>query len=396
MDLRKKLVNFDEGLTIYSQLLKDEEAILIPFTISQYATIHTIDELLPEFLADLKRNECKESLCIDFDQMTSVDYWMGKLAKLRSDMERLGTVTMKEHGFVVTILGFSPETTMDLYHAIEQKIIEMVEMLAEVQRILNEAPAGLYENFYRHLRAQFCEDQAVKDFGEWMRRSGKMSLCKLKSFQAQAIADYVNSGILKCCVEPSEEERSQVDIEAFKKQLPNSYPYAEWFGVSFTVFCRTVSWQGDIIVPDYACAGLFIFQHWQELAEEDIRAIFYLDKMLELIHREMTEQNHDDVLELSDDIDIPELPKVLNTPEAKELLKKARKAGYLDDRFQPKISNTLSALLANQIAEKLEIENKWKVFEAFWRRHDMYKDYHKALTQAQCPKFLKTLYQLYG
>ena len=168
MDLTKKISNLNEGLTIYSQLLKDEETILIPFAISQYVTVSRICELLPEYLADLQRNECKESLCIDFDQLTNMDYWMKKLVKLKSDMERLGTVPMKEHGFVVTILGFSPETTMDLYRAIERLIIDMVKMLEQVEATLKAAPPVLYQNFYRHLRAQYCEELAVKDFGDWL------------------------------------------------------------------------------------------------------------------------------------------------------------------------------------------------------------------------------------
>ena len=45
--------------------------------------------------------------------------------------------------------------------------------------------------------------------------------------------------------------------------------------------------QGDILVPNYDCAGLFIFQHWTELTPEQINSIFYLDKMLELIHEDM-------------------------------------------------------------------------------------------------------------
>ena len=109
MNLRKKLLHLDEGLNVYNQLLKDEDAILIPFAISVYVTVCRINELLPEYLADLNRNECKEPFNIDFDRMTSLDYWMDKLVKLRSDMEMLGTVPMKEHGFVVTILGFSPK-----------------------------------------------------------------------------------------------------------------------------------------------------------------------------------------------------------------------------------------------------------------------------------------------
>ena len=172
MDLRKKILNLDEGLNIYSQLLKDEETILIPFAISQYVTVCRINELLPEYLADLERNECKESLCIDFDQMASMDYWTKKTVKLRSDMERLGSVPMKAHGFVVTILGFSPETTMDLYRAIEREIMRMVEMLKKVEERLLKALVTLYGSLYRHLRAQYCEGQAVNDFKNWLRSSG--------------------------------------------------------------------------------------------------------------------------------------------------------------------------------------------------------------------------------
>lgn len=388
MDLTKKISNLNEGLTIYSQLLKDEETILIPFAISQYVTVSRICELLPEYLADLQRNECKESLCIDFDQLTNMDYWMKKLVKLKSDMERLGTVPMKEHGFVVTILGFSPETTMDLYRAIERLIIDMVKMLEQVEATLKAAPPVLYQNFYRHLRAQYCEELAVKDFGDWLMYSGKMSLCKLKSLRAKVIADYVNSGILRCCLKPSGEERSQVDLGALKKHLPDTFHYEKWFDNCYTVFCRTISWKGDILVPDYACAGLFIFQHWSRLTESDIQAIFHLDKMLELIHEDIKKLPQEDKKkeELS-----ATLPMALATPEAMILWKKAQDAGYVDEHYQPLLSRTEAALLADVMAEKLGIKEKWKVFEAIWSRNNMRNDYNDALNQQKTRKILEHL-----
>jgi hypothetical protein len=388
MDLTKKISNLNEGLTIYSQLLKDEETILIPFAISQYVTVSRICELLPEYLADLQRNECKESLCIDFDQLTNMDYWMKKLVKLKSDMERLGTVPMKEHGFVVTILGFSPETTMDLYRAIERLIIDMVKMLEQVEATLKAAPPVLYQNFYRHLRAQYCEELAVKDFGDWLMYSGKMSLCKLKSLRAKVIADYVNSGILRCCLKPSGEERSQVDLGALKKHLPDTFHYEEWFDNCYAVFCRTISWKGDILVPDYACAGLFIFQHWSRLTESDIQAIFHLDKMLELIHEDIKKLPQEDKKkeELS-----ATLPMALATPEAMILWKKAQDAGYVDEHYQPLLSRTEAALLADVMAEKLGIKEKWKVFEAIWSRNNMRNDYNDALNQQKTRKILEHL-----
>ena len=381
----------NEGLTVYSQLKKDEEVILIPFAISQYGTVCLINGLLPEYLADLERNECKESLCIDFDQMTSVDYWMEKLAKLRSDMERLGTVPMKEHGIVVTILDFTPETTMDLYRAIEQEIMRMVEMLKQVEVKLLKAPVALYGNFYRYLRAQYCEEQAMNDFKNWMRSSGIATLEKYKTFRAEQVIRFIKGTTLDCAGGPSEEEKEKVDVERFKKQVPLSYQEEKWFVKCFdkryVIFSRTVRWEGDFLVPDYSCAGLFIFQHWNSLSEDDIKAIFYLDKMLELIHAKMKP--------LSGKSDVTVLPEILATPEAMRLWKKAQRAGYVDEHFQPICSRSEAALLADVMAERLNITEKWKIFEAFWNRNNMRSDFSRAVTQPRTLEFQDKIKRLF-
>ena len=75
------------------------------------------------------------------------------------------------------------------------------------------------------------------------------------------------------------------------------------------------------------------------------------------------------------------LPEVLSTEEAMALWEKVQKAGYVDGNFQPLISRTQSALLADAMAERLGIREKWKVFEALWNRKYMYRDYYQALGQ---------------
>ena len=78
-----------------------------------------------------------------------------------------------------------------------------------------------------------------------------------------------------------------------------------------------------------------------------------------------------------------ELPEVLATDEAMILWQKAQQAGYVDDRYQPLLSRTQSALLADAMAKRLGIKEKWKVFEALWNRKNMYKDLYYALNQKQ-------------
>lgn len=64
----------------------------------------------------------------------------------------------------------------------------------------------------------------------------------------------------------------------------------------------------------------------------------------------------------------PVLPEVLLSPQAKTLLSKLRTAGMLDEDLQPVgLSNAEKGTLAEYIAERLDITNKWKFFGNLWQ-----------------------------
>ena len=90
-----------------------------------------------------------------------------------------------------------------------------------------------------------------------------------------------------------------------------------------------------------------------------------------------------------------ELPEVLATDEAMNLWQKAQQAGYVDDHYQPLLSRTQSALLADAMAERLGIKEKWKVFGELWHRKNMYNDYYRAMEQHQSLRFQDKLKQLF-
>jgi hypothetical protein len=75
------------------------------------------------------------------------------------------------------------------------------------------------------------------------------------------------------------------------------------------------------------------------------------------------------------------LPEVLATEAAMALWKKAQAAGWVDANYQPLISRTQAALLADAMAERLGIREKWKTFETLWNRKNMYRDYYQAQDQ---------------
>ena len=82
-----------------------------------------------------------------------------------------------------------------------------------------------------------------------------------------------------------------------------------------------------------------------------------------------------------------DLPEVLSTEAAMALWKKAQAAGWVDANYQPLISRTQAALLADAMAERLGIREKWKTFETLWKRKNMYRDYYKSLNLQQSLAF---------
>ena len=90
------------------------------------------------------------------------------------------------------------------------------------------------------------------------------------------------------------------------------------------------------------------------------------------------------------------LPETLSTDKAIVLWRKAQREGYVDERYQPLISRTQAALMADAMAERLGIKEKWKVFEGFWNRKYMRSDYNLALTQKQSYEFQDKLKRLFG
>ena len=387
LSVRKKVEGLDRGLDEYRRLDEDEKNVLIPFAMSHHATSRDAAALLRAYSADLDRGVCRESLCIDFIQMAQRTYWLEKCTRMKSDMEALGTVPMAEHGYALT-KDPDVETTVDLYRAIEGNLMEIADLIGEVGEKLSKAPLTLYAGYYHHLRAQYDEEQAVKDFRYWQLQSGVPSLVKLKMLRAEKIADFINSGILDLALGSCRTESDDVDVEQFRKQLPHDYACVNHFDNLCPIFCRTVSKQGDILVPDYECAGLFIFQHWVELTEKQLHAIFYLDEMLKQIHEEI--QNLPEAVS-----PLVSLPDVLATPEAMRLWRKAQKAGYVDEQFQPLISKPLSAVLAAEMARRLDIRDRWKPFELLWNRKNMFKDYYEAQQQKQYSESAKMMKELF-
>lgn len=286
MLLRQKLLTFDEGMTFYNHLETEEEDIQITFAQSLYITITKIGELLHAYLDDLNRHECKDVLGIDYDKMTSMEYLM-KGGKLKRDMEALSDITLKERGIECVIRGFKPETTMDLYHAIEKGIMEMTEMLKKVYEMISEAPITLFGSFYRYQKS-ICDIKPVQaEHVRWKRDVGSLTYGLLKDRQTFIVAQFLMKKTLRFMQDPSQREIDQEDLDKVKYHLPQNYALPADFPICVARFRRFIAWDGDILKINYDLYGNYLFQYYYDLSEQERQSFAEFDMMLELIHQEM-------------------------------------------------------------------------------------------------------------
>lgn len=88
-----------------------------------------------------------------------------------------------------------------------------------------------------------------------------------------------------------------------------------------------------------------------------------------------------------------DIPKVL---AESELWKQVMEAGLVNEQGQPTVSRPEAALLADMLASRLDIANKWKVFEKMWHRNNMRNDYNTALDQKKSLAFQEKLRKILG
>ena len=82
------------------------------------------------------------------------------------------------------------------------------------------------------------------------------------------------------------------------------------------------------------------------------------------------------------------LPEVLASSELWERLKDE---GLVDENGMPTVSRPEAALMADMLATRLNISNKWKMFERLWNRKNMRNDYNTALGQRKSLDFQEKL-----
>ena len=395
-----KIRKFCEGMQVYENLLEDEEAMHIPFALSFIVTIVTIVGQMEQFLIDLKNKVCREIPDIHYAFVEHIHNIMSP--KFERDMASYGNMTLRE--YIEKKYGeFLDMTFPEIYRYIYDHALKMTELVKVVRREIKKADPVLFKDYVLKRIHEGNWNDVKENYQEWKDKYSEVTRDMLLERQERELEKYLKKGIMGYEDEPSVQKMNSVDYDYHRGHLNSDFVHSTEYHKAYTNMVLKYATRKDgMLIVDLKKYGKYISNYFYQFTESQKVALIEVLVSLDLIHQDMQiftrGQSLGSAASLVEERCVIEdhIPDVLATPEAMRLWKKVQKAGYVDEHFQPKLSRTQAALLADAMAERLGIKEKWKVFENLWNRRNMHKDIYEAYGQQQSLAFQEELKRIFG
>ena len=395
-----KIRKFCEGMQVYENLLEDEEAMHIPFALSFIVTIVTIVGQMEQFLIDLKNKVCREIPDIHYAFVEHIHNIMSP--KFERDMASYGNMTLRE--YIEKKYGeFLDMTFPEIYRYIYDHALKMTELVKVVRREIKKADPVLFKDYVLKRIHEGNWNDVKEKYQEWKDKYSEVTRDMLLERQERELEKYLKKGIMGFEDEPSVQKMNSVDYDYHRGHLNSDFVHSTEYHKAYTNMVLKYATRKDgMLIVDLKKYGKYISNYFYQFTESQKVALIEVLVSLDLIHQDMQiftrGQSLGSAASLVEERCVIEdhIPDVLATPEAMRLWKKVQKAGYVDEHFQPKLSRTQAALLADAMAERLGIKEKWKVFENLWNRRNMHKDIYEAYGQQQSLAFQEELKRIFG
>ena len=238
-------------------------------------------------------------------------------------------------------------------------ICEMAATMNETYEKMKRIPKHLYGQYYLHEKEKYDARPVTLRYYGWKLQEWDESFNCLKDMQTLVVAVFLTSRSLRFSRTPTMWEVAEVQLDLVKKHMPCGFVYCRDFKEMCARFRRYNWWEGDILKLDYESLGKYLLQNFHRMTDEERQAFFDLDIMVELINEDIRKvMPKPEPPTLSPCSEEKAMPEELKTAKAMELWKKLQEAGYVDEHFQPTVSRPEAAIIADELAVRLGIENK--------------------------------------
>jgi len=266
--------------------------------------------------------------------------------------------------------------------------------LASLRKIILNAPAKCYQNFYESCRDKTGEDLAETHFIGFQASCHMYKEDLLRSMQhykQYVIYEFFKRNFLRydhCPLFNPHGRKFNFDFDL----LPNEAEDNE----KTRNFCLCLN--RYLIIPDNntiylnkELLGKYLFDNYPNITDFDRIGVYYLEKAFEQYNQGMKEVRSQ-AAEQNDETET----NILKQPAAMVLWEKLQKAGYVNEDLKPtgKASNAHLAIVAVELCAHLNIKFKWRWFEELWGVKNMRMYNNRAMEQGNSMVFRQKIREL--
>ena len=292
--------------------------------------IRCINKLLPFYIDDLRQSLRLEAFCITSGEHLDDAFW-----------KWCDTVCSDFKG-------------LPLYRHLRDSIDKLRELLVESESMLMHCEPVLFEKFFFREKECYSSTGVARRFEAWLYDNSYPDIEKLRELQAQVVAETLKKGVMNYAKVPSQKEIDLVDAVFLKSLLPYDFEMTEDFRVACARWRRFMHWEGYILIINYKKYGKYIQAHFYEFSEKQLKAIFELDMMLQLINQKIAQLMAVDNTEDK----VPEVENHLNGEklQLQDALQQLKPLFYNNEDNVKQFLNEIDGMTPNDITD---LVNQW-------------------------------------
>ena len=213
-----------------------------------------------------------------------------KGSAVEDDLLKYGNKKLADMRINFSIVGYDIKEIKDFICPLNAEYEEMNDHLKAIEEMTLELYPEAYATYYQSRKKELDELTVRKKYMKMKMDYYPITLQKLKTLQAQVVADALIAGIMNYDDDTIPLEYAGVDVRRVTENLPENYKGK--LPADFDKLCvkyhRHVTWSNDSILNvDYDSLGSYLYKHSDKFTPEQFVAIYEHDYLLYLVRQDM-------------------------------------------------------------------------------------------------------------
>ena len=278
-ELLESIHGLDESKTAYDTITVDSPYTRCMFVAGLTYWAEKVNKGLLDYLEKISKGECVRVLNVDFSKYSSKDYWLR--SRMKDDMTAYSDMPLS------LVTGQSEySSSLDLYNGYETIVCEMVVNFKKVESTFDQPQ--LYDPLMEQLKRQYADPLIDYEYAKMKERYIEPTLKDYLKMQVAACVEFLHSGMLSDALSICNEDIDKVDEEKILKMLDPRCKVPANLKELWAKFMKMMVYkEGVLLVPKRNKIRIQVLKHFDDLNEDQFRALFRLDDRLRLIHQDM-------------------------------------------------------------------------------------------------------------